>query len=855
MSEFVDNTNMFTKDAGQANDRHPEDSPPVLFLRSIASWQLPELVSDQSISPILAALPSLQRGAVWKPNQIELLWDSILRGFPIGALVLCRILESQHTRRGIHARYSTSTKFASNNAPQQWNGETPFTHHILDGQQRANAIALGYLDPYRVDCEKGGNTDFETLLWLDLAPGAGRLPKSSTRAHLLRVTTVAHPWGFRIGEDKEPQRLEASAARNAIQSFASWWGTSQVERPRPIHGCPWDADVPIPLAWALESVYRLQIGDNKKSIESREIWQALRSRCEEFIKNNQIRTDSVNLVDPRQLHWAIRAEKCLNSWLNSSNGDIDPDGGLALALMRAQNTRVAILPVPTEVLTQPSRNELTDDIPKESVELIANVEHLFQRLNSSGTELRGDDLAYSMIKAYWPGIEGTINNIKKRPTETQVALLGARLALDKKTDDKMPGSLSVDRLRAIASSSKRKDTSTEVGEIRTVVPETGRLAERLTDKLCIESMFGIHDKSKDPPIATALSTLDRWFLYHEEECPWGLPQVLRSRMADQAPEMFLFLLRLTHHVTSNGLSMPDEKVRKKLLGLATAVHWFGLDRADAVQSLWARARPDKWLDGSVFDEIKLLTALRRLKKSNNSPEQAAIANILTPEELGDYIDLESIQLESIEDWRWWESLVVEKTKPNPPQERWKTFGDFIGILGSKNYNGANGLLLMYAQRKTMELFGYDPSRVGYWESHNVPWDFDHILPQSTFYDVRSERKYAAVCKEWGLTIGNLHLWPFEKNRSRQDQDASGALPIVEDQLKRIFLWDQSKPGKECRLGSFSLTKEDVKGHQDENNSSRQRVYDFVLDARARLIRIYSDWFNELEIQCLLEQRK
>ena len=35
-----------------------------------------------------------------------------------------------------------------------------------------------------------------------------------------------------------------------------------------------------------------------------------------------------------------------------------------------------------------------------------------------------------MIKAYWPGIEGTIHAIKPRPPETQVALLGTRLSLD-----------------------------------------------------------------------------------------------------------------------------------------------------------------------------------------------------------------------------------------------------------------------------------------------------------------------------------------------------------------------------------------------------------------------------------------
>ena len=64
--------------------------PQLLSLRDIAAWQFPQLAQNMANQrpPIVAAIPSLQRGAVWKPQQVELLWDSILRGFPIGALVV-----------------------------------------------------------------------------------------------------------------------------------------------------------------------------------------------------------------------------------------------------------------------------------------------------------------------------------------------------------------------------------------------------------------------------------------------------------------------------------------------------------------------------------------------------------------------------------------------------------------------------------------------------------------------------------------------------------------------------------------------------------------------------------------------
>ena len=56
----------------------------------IEAWQL-ELQEQQggekSGSSEVITLPTLQRGFVWKPYQIEMLWDSILRGYPIGSLL------------------------------------------------------------------------------------------------------------------------------------------------------------------------------------------------------------------------------------------------------------------------------------------------------------------------------------------------------------------------------------------------------------------------------------------------------------------------------------------------------------------------------------------------------------------------------------------------------------------------------------------------------------------------------------------------------------------------------------------------------------------------------------------------
>ena len=87
------------------------EKPYSYTLNDIASWQLEHEKSN-------VELPALQRGFVWKVNQIESLWDSLLRGFPIGSFLLSK---------------SEDDKL-----------------FLLDGQQRATSIAIGHYDPWQM---------------------------------------------------------------------------------------------------------------------------------------------------------------------------------------------------------------------------------------------------------------------------------------------------------------------------------------------------------------------------------------------------------------------------------------------------------------------------------------------------------------------------------------------------------------------------------------------------------------------------------------------------------------------------------------------------------------------------------
>ena len=184
----------------------------VLSLRQIAGW---ERGIGNSDSQIIARPPSLQRGLVWEPQQIEILWDSVMRGFPIGSLVLSAKIGEQKDK--------SSNIFAKQDKEQA-------THHILDGQQRCYAIALGFHDPWH-------NGNDQAILWLDLMPGK-RL-QNSTRQFLFRITTKSHPWGF--SHDNQSSRLSAENIRESLKKL------EKEKRPSPKELSPFDAGLPVPV--------------------------------------------------------------------------------------------------------------------------------------------------------------------------------------------------------------------------------------------------------------------------------------------------------------------------------------------------------------------------------------------------------------------------------------------------------------------------------------------------------------------------------------------------------------------------------------------------------------------------------
>lgn len=158
-------------------------------------------------------LPVMQRGYVWKPYQIELIWDSILRGFPIGTFIMSKVNETNK--------------------------------QLLDGQQRSTSIILGFYNPWKLECKSIGNAKHLPVVWIDLKKDIF----IEGRKYFIRVVTQSHPWGYCLEEDnkilKVADRRESLKILN-IQENEAYTKLSPTRR------IPYDSFLPIPLAFLLE---------------------------------------------------------------------------------------------------------------------------------------------------------------------------------------------------------------------------------------------------------------------------------------------------------------------------------------------------------------------------------------------------------------------------------------------------------------------------------------------------------------------------------------------------------------------------------------------------------------------------
>lgn len=456
-------------------------------LREIADWQLKQNCE--------VTLPSIQRGFVWKPNQVENLWDSVLRGYPIGSFLL------------------------SDNE----NG----TYDLMDGQQRATAIFLGYLNPYTQRDETSAWSIRSELpvVWLDVCPKS----KPKTSEYLVRVVTRSHPWGYQ--EVDNANKLPQKHRRDALAIFRQHQdnriiGYSQFKNTTVF---PYAACMPLPLSFILEA------GDSDSLI------QTAKNILPDYF---------------RTLHGGFQNKSEFIDRLFGIKRQLDD-------LICAINSAVKARCIHCDTVQQEVLKKETEDDPT-----------LFVRINSSGTDLSGDDLVYSVYKSIYPDAKDLVERSQEvlcYIAPTQIIALAIRIAWSETNDNKYSKKRSVKEFQGL------RNNGQFVEKLNALVHDT-------------EGIF--------KPVIDALLARDIM-----PETGGGLPPVLVKQFVRKSQDLFY---AFACWLRQNKEQPVDAGLKLRMLAKLLTLSWFGIGDKKYVDDNWQKLMSkDFWLEPVIPHPIDL----------------------------------------------------------------------------------------------------------------------------------------------------------------------------------------------------------------------------------------------------------
>jgi hypothetical protein len=672
-----------------------------ITLKEIADWQL-----NSEISKV--ELPSIQRGFVWKPKQVEDLWDSILREYPIGSFLFSECGE----------------KF-----------------HLMDGQQRATSIFLGYLNPFELDASVAPWSIKGELpvVWIDIQPKT----KPDTSKYLIRVTTHSHPWGYEAKNNGE--RLRLSDRRKALELFKKHpdnkGGYTSFKN---ITVFPFDACYPLPLSFFIES----------KSVEQ--------------------------VIE--------KAKNYLPDYISTKQGNFENKKDyLKLLNEELQNEMQAILGAVQKSIKKNINYDIVPDAVLREEEDVDDPT-LFVRINSSGTTLSGDDLIYSIYKAIFPETKELVEKAGMSfIAPTQVISLASRFVLSELKDNQYAKKMNVREFQRRIKDDNFKNSLREL-----IGTDSESEIKNLFEK--------------------AIKLLKGNGLFESE-----IPPVIIKMFIKSTPDLFLFFVSwLRLHNT-----LIDEKCQLQMIAKLLSFSWFEFGE---IWRLWVEIKDENfwskplnqymWWEGKygihfLVPPILLRTYYQQtqienrfLENHEHKWELNSIGNNIA--EYYNKVKSENIDTETADIY----------------------FSEFINILRFCKQ------LILFAQRNYVNSQFIDYNQMEDLDDTNVPWDWDHIYPDSWVYNM----KYCEpIIREWNNTTGNLRAMSLEQNRSQ----SNGLSP-----RERLLPKEQK---------GFFIQKNDWIHWQliDGRIYDKEKVLNHFRAVTTRMINIYEKFWNDLKIEELI----
>jgi hypothetical protein len=644
----------------------------------------------------LIQLPPIQRGDVWKVAQVERLWDSVLRGFPIGSFLFAPLKAGEHA----HGIDSTKQEHAARNG---W--------FLLDGQQRTRALILGFPPKKQTAC-----------LWIDMAPQTSSM---LDRAFLFRFCTEQRPWGMQHDPDRKIEDDDLRKARKQLREvhpekaedldLRHDYGLSP-EYTWPVH-----STLPVPFA---DLVERVRQSGNACAVK----WDDLlpKPKLDNLKKHQNGSEQSILEAISKMLARKVVLLK------------LDPAADPMLAVQDLKHT----------------------DAPDA-------METLFERVNSGGTRLEGEEMMFSLLKAKWPDAYTLVQTIVDHGKvgfllpSTGIVLSAARLARAQLTPSGNRGDYDD------VAKPKVRQFRRWIAEGAVVDGEDGESDGPFLVQM--KRFLKKQEESGEPRFVRIVLDFLEAARYREGD-DIGLPRPLLLALDRYAIDVVLrwIDMRCEDHNFSDALAESRLPILRFLIH--SLVAWIHPEKASRrAFSVLSREGNDRFPDIKIYE---------RLIKEENGPSVAL--EMLCPRDVEKCV---------ISDDRRGLRSHQELFPPEP-------HGRFVERFWNQR------VLLLWFQRADLgRLFpGYDPLKM----RSNSPFDYDHILPSRHLFsqgksptfeqniDPQESRRFLDHRWLYCDSVGNYRIWPSWANRSDQDTSPDEKLglkhldePIDIDEFRKL----------------------------------------------------------------------
>lgn len=764
-----------------------------------------EWASCKPNAPHNVVLPMIQRGSVWAPHKLLDLWDTLLRGMPVGALMASDVVGKPIQQLG--ASRTSAAK--------------PGDIALIDGQQRTLSMLAGWPQGLK-------NSWRPVSIWVDLAD-----KHQGEYQFRLWVTTKAQPFGYsRASSGGQPlSKLERKKLRLANRAWEKMEAQELWSQP---DFMPWEAKFALPLP-ALVDIQLNKNGSLKDFILKRlaSYSEALEGRMKkannsQFTDSNLLEKENATTIELQKELAKHFADKFIALPTESKLTEQIP--AIEVALNRVLACEFPIINVRQEIFDE----KIIDD--EERKEPDPPLAILFKRVGSSGVDLSNEDYVYAVIKHHNSKVHDMVDDLLKDAriraiyTPTTLVMSAVRLTMLSLASDESNGQKLTD--------SARLDKAVFARMVRN---HSGFIKE-----------FENHIRPEGAFVVGLKKVLEH-ISYNNPDFTRGLP--IQALCLVQIP---LLETILAWHALSQPSNETLKDSRLAMVRFVLQGNLCVLDYAKASEVAIKALKEGTIAAPHIFPDQALMEKLCE-------GDKAAAYALPSPDELRTILVMPmefsaEVQQDPDEPWRLtetrdgasglrgWTRFVVVDQADKPHVEIYRRW-----CMSRKGSGHIHPMLLWLQRDYVFATFENEPALAGMDEE--TPFDFDHILPsaqwanwtgsngRNRFMDFPIKDATGKILDKsghWhiGNSIGNIHVLDSSMNRELGDMSVHLKLQIPNFAINALM-------NNEKQIADWSAASVSKENINDARHWEKERALSFQRAVEYRTFALYKKFYDDL----------